>query len=76
MIRSSSFKGSQKGDVYAFAIIVHEMIGRKGPFAGCGFDDPKGIRENCLFISRVILNNIKFFVQFILIVLFICYKNF
>jgi len=45
LLRSSSafIRGSQKADVYAFAIILHEIIGRKGPFAGCGYDEPKGI---------------------------------
>ncbi|XP_049824227.1 receptor-type guanylate cyclase Gyc76C-like isoform X2 [Aethina tumida] len=36
-------RGSQKGDVYAFAIILYEIIGRKGPF-GCTYE-PKDIIE-------------------------------
>lgn len=35
--------GNQKADVYAFAIIMHEIIGRRGPFGACGFDEPKEI---------------------------------
>jgi hypothetical protein len=33
--------GSQKADVYAFAIILYEIIGRKGPF-GVTHYEPKG----------------------------------
>ncbi|CAH0555548.1 unnamed protein product [Brassicogethes aeneus] len=31
-------KGSQKGDIYAFAIIVYEIIGRRGPFGVMGYE--------------------------------------
>jgi serine/threonine protein kinase len=34
--------GSQKADVYAFAIILYEIIGRKGPF-GATKHEPKGM---------------------------------
>lgn len=35
--------GTFKGDVYAFAIIMQEIIGRRGPYGGCGIDEPSGI---------------------------------
>ncbi|XP_075220005.1 receptor-type guanylate cyclase Gyc76C-like [Lycorma delicatula] len=35
--------GTPKADVYAFAIIMHEIIGRRGPFGACGIDEPKEI---------------------------------
>ncbi|KXJ81697.1 hypothetical protein RP20_CCG017728 [Aedes albopictus] len=39
--RTEATYGSQKGDVYAFAIILFEIIGRKGPF---GYSDLEPIR--------------------------------
>lgn len=39
-----SIYGSQKGDVYAFAIILYEICGRKGPFGNTDYE-PKEIIE-------------------------------
>ena len=37
LLRNPSLHGSQKGDVYAFALILHEIFARNGPF---GIDKP------------------------------------
>ncbi|XP_037940750.1 receptor-type guanylate cyclase Gyc76C-like [Teleopsis dalmanni] len=42
LLRNSHIYGSQKGDVYAFAIIMYEIVSRKGPFGQTDFE-PKEI---------------------------------
>lgn len=44
ILRNSNIYGSQKADIYAFAIILYEVIGRKGPFGQLGYE-PKEIIE-------------------------------
>ncbi|ODM95682.1 Guanylate cyclase 32E [Orchesella cincta] len=45
LLREKAFaQGTQKGDIYAFAIILYEIYGRKGPYGMCEFD-PKEIVE-------------------------------
>lgn len=42
LLRNHNMLGSQKGDVYAFAIIMYEIFSRKGPFGQTNFE-PKQI---------------------------------
>lgn len=49
---SAPAKGSPKGDIYSFAIILYEIIGRRGPFGPTGFE-PKEIIER---VKRPLLN--------------------
>lgn len=43
-MREGNRHGSQKGDVYAFAIILYEIIGRRCPYGTLGYE-PKTVVE-------------------------------
>lgn len=51
MLRNPNINGSQKGDVYAFAIILYEICGRKGPFGATDYE-PKEIIDVVKDIPR------------------------
>lgn len=41
--------GTQKGDVYAFGVILYEIIARRGPFGMMG-TEPKG---ECCYLNSI-----------------------
>jgi hypothetical protein len=45
LLRNPNIHGTPKGDVYAFAIILYEICGRKGPFGSNEQFEPKQIIE-------------------------------
>ncbi|XP_071105845.1 receptor-type guanylate cyclase Gyc76C-like [Haliotis cracherodii] len=44
LLRKQAPSGTQKGDIYAFAIILHEIFGRAGPYGFCNLS-PKEVVE-------------------------------
>ncbi|XP_045214115.2 receptor-type guanylate cyclase Gyc76C-like [Mercenaria mercenaria] len=57
-LKSSVLKGSQKGDVYAFGIILHEIFGRAGPYGFCNMS-PREIVERVRTDSEPFRPNVR-----------------
>lgn len=54
LLRNShaSIRGTQEGDIYSFAIILYEILGRKGPYGNINLE-PKGnykIQKNIIYL--------------------------
>lgn len=62
-------RGTQKGDVYSFAIVLYEIIGRKGPWGYLNMSEA-GEKKMCVFyvyclwlfirqtMSKIIIRNL------------------
>ncbi|XP_065221202.1 guanylate cyclase 32E [Planococcus citri] len=69
--RNASIKGTQKGDIYSFGILLYEIVGRSGPWGDISIDDEEiiyrvenGYQNGRLFRPNVnVLQTQKFIVD-------------
>jgi len=47
-------RGTQEGDIYSFAIILYEILGRKGPYGNINLE-PKGNCDHIINYNRSLI---------------------